>query len=97
MKVEDLLDKMESKIDGKEVIGSPYQVGEVTFVPIINLTVGGGVTGEHGGGGVSISPVAIIMIKSNGEITFFSLTDYSKEGIEEKLPKAIDRIKEVNL
>jgi len=81
---QEILDTILSRLKGlantETVVGTPVQVGNVTLMPVVKLSVGfaaGGGGGEDpknagkgggsgGGGGASINPIGFIVLDDNG-------------------------------
>lgn len=94
----DFLPEIKNLIKAETVFGDPYQVGEVTLIPVNSVKVGFGVgggnennkAGQGGGGGILLSPVAFIVIK-NGEVTIQSLNSGTIENVMSKVPDVVER------
>ena len=100
-----LFEKLENFIKTETVVGDPFQVGNITMVPIISVSfgVGGGEgsgkddkgnDGLGGGGGVGakITPNSMLVIK-NDEISVVPLTSRgSLEKIAEMVPEIIAKV-----
>lgn len=100
-----LFEKLENFIKTETVVGDPFQVGNITMVPIISVSfgVGGGEgsgkdnkgnDGSGGGGGVGakITPNSMLVIK-NDEISVVPLTSRgSLEKIAEMVPEIIAKV-----
>ncbi|MEO9804935.1 MAG: spore germination protein GerW family protein [Reichenbachiella sp.] len=96
--------KSEAKTD--TIIGSPFELGEFTCVPVVKVGMGfgsGGGTGDapktgkgEGGGagvGLGIEPIGFLVTKAD-EISFLSV-DKGSKGISsafEKVPDLIEKI-----
>ncbi|GAB6137539.1 spore germination protein GerW family protein [Halanaerobaculum tunisiense] len=94
---QEIIDYLESRVDYQQVIGTPYQVEEMTLIPIVDILLGCGGGQEASGGGASLTPRAIIIIKASGEVSFVSLKeDCSKQEVKEQLPEILSRIEEIN-
>jgi len=90
-----LFDKLEKFISTETVIGEPFQVGSITMVPIITVTLDNkGNDGKGGGGGVGckIAPNAILVVK-NEELSVIPLTNRgSLEKIVEMVPEIMAKV-----
>ena len=103
--LKEMMDKLEKLIKTETVIGQPYQVGNVTMVPIISVAFGlGGGSGEgkdekgndgsgKGAGlGCKISPNAVIVIKGD-EVSAIPLGGKSSlEKILEMVPEIVTKL-----
>jgi uncharacterized spore protein YtfJ len=101
-----IFDEMEEFLTTKAVIGEPIEVGDITLIPVIDVTFGmgtGGGGGEdsknvnrQGGGagmGAKISPSAVIVVKE-GDISVIPLN--SSSGIDkliDMVPGLLKKIK----
>jgi uncharacterized spore protein YtfJ len=96
-----LFERLEKIICTETVIGEPFQVGSITLIPLITVSLGvGGREGsgkgkkhcsdsDYGVAGCNISPHAILIIK-NEEVSVLPLTEKgSLERIVEMLPEII--------
>ncbi|AGB40789.1 Sporulation protein YtfJ (Spore_YtfJ) [Halobacteroides halobius DSM 5150] len=91
---EEIVNYLKDRIDYQQVIGEPYQIEGVTLVPILDILVGGGGSNDASGGGGVLTPVAIIIIRPEGEVSFLPLEkDYPKEEITEKFPEVLEKVK----
>ncbi len=100
-----LFDKLEKFIRTETVVGEPFQVGNVTLVPIVSVSfgVGGGEgsgkdnkgndgSGGGGGAGCKIAPNAILVIK-NDDVRVVPLTSRgSLETIVEMIPEVLTKV-----
>ncbi len=100
-----LFEKLEKFIRTETVVGEPFQVGNITMVPVITVSfgVGGGEgagkdnkgnDGSGGGGGVGckIAPNAILVVK-NEELSVIPLTNRgSLEKIVEMVPEILSKV-----
>jgi len=102
--IDSIMGPLERALTTKTVIGEPTQVGNITLIPVIDITFGFGAgggegtdkgqnagTGGGGGAGGRVSPKAVIVIK-DGEVSIMS---FSKGGpvdkILESLPGLVDK------
>jgi uncharacterized spore protein YtfJ len=100
-----LFEQLEKFFKTETVFGQSFQVGNITLIPVINVTFGagnGGGTGKDpkgadgtGGGtgaGGKIAPTAVIVIK-NEEVSVLPLNNRgSLDKIIEMVPQIIDKI-----
>ena len=54
--------KINEFISTKTVVGEPMTVGEVTLIPLIDVSIGIGARAQSGGMGAKITPNALIVI-----------------------------------
>lgn len=100
-----IFDEMEHFLTTKAVVGEPIEVGEITLIPVINITFGIGTgagggedskssTREGGGAGLGakISPSAVIVVKE-GDISVIPLG--SSGGIERLIDMVPELLKKV--
>jgi len=89
-----IFDEMENFLTSKAVVGEPIEIGDITLIPVINVTFGMGTGGGEGansknnnqeggaaGLGAKIAPSAVIVIKE-GNISAIPL---NRAGGVEKL------------
>ena len=94
----DFLPNLKSFIKSETVIGEPYTVGDTSIIPINSVKVGFayGDTGlkkaeaQGGGGGVTLTPVAFIILKGN-DISIHSLNAGTIENMMSKFPEVVDK------
>lgn len=105
--LETIFSRLENMFKAKTVIGDPLTIGEVTLVPVVNVTFGIGAGGgegrnlpEQGGGGIGagtgarLTPSAIVVIKGD-QVSLLPLGGRSNfESIIEKVPEVISKIKQ---
>lgn len=75
--LEILFGKMEEFVSSKTVVGDAVKIGDVTLIPLVDVTVGvgagGGEKGQGGGGlGAKIVPSAVIAIY-NGNVQLINI------------------------
>lgn len=75
--LEILMNKIEDFVSSKTVVGEAVKIGEVTLVPLVDVSVGVGAGGaENGAGGgalgAKITPSAVIAI-SNGSVQLVNI------------------------
>lgn len=97
MTIDALFKGMEGLVKTKTVVGEPFQVGEATIVPLVEVSAGlasGALTNAKGAGAMSakISPVAVLVIE-NGRTR---LVNVKNQDIFTRLldlvPEAIDKV-----
>lgn len=106
------IDKIGSQLDKflstKTVVGDPIIVGKVSLVPIQRASFGfgsgGGETAKEsssGGGvgaGASLTPVAIVAVKDDGQVQVYSIGKKGAwEHLIEMLPEVVSKIDLSNL
>ena len=104
--VKTVLSEMQTITQTKTVIGDPISAGETTLLPVCKISLGFGAGGGMGdskgkggeatGGGVSIEPVAFLVVR--GEKV--DLITVKKEGgslsqIIDMVPKVVDQVKDI--
>lgn len=106
--LETIFSRLENMFRAKTVIGDPLTIGEVTLVPVVNVTfgigAGGGESaafGEQGGGGLGagtgarMTPSAIVVINGN-HVSLLPLAGKSSLGsIIEQVPELIGELRKV--
>ncbi|GFI61270.1 hypothetical protein IMSAG049_00427 [Clostridiales bacterium] len=75
--LEALMGRLEEFITSKTVVGDPIKVGEVTLLPLVDVSVGlgaGGANSESGGGGLGakIVPSAVLAVV-NGNVQLINI------------------------
>lgn len=97
---------LENMFRAKTVIGDPIVIGEVTLVPVVNVTFGIGTGGgegkaanEHGAGGIGagtgarLIPAAVIVIRGD-QVSMLPVSGRSSlENIVEMVPEVLGKIK----
>ncbi|MCK8828151.1 hypothetical protein MWH25_10450 [Natroniella acetigena] len=93
------LDELVTK---EQIIGQPIQVADMLLVPVSDLIIGAGMgvgnklQVEGGGGGVYLMPKAIIIIKSDQEVSLLPMAiNEDAEEIEELVPKVLGEVEEL--
>ena len=100
--LEDFIPQLKTFVETETVFGRPVSIGEITLIPVQTVKVGFGMgSGEPrrnddgkasaGGGGVSMSPLAVIVVK-DGFVSVQSLNASNVEGILEKVPDFLEKI-----
>ena len=106
--LDSIFSHLENMFKAKTVIGDPIIVGNVTLVPVVNVTFGIGTGGgegkdarDQGAGGVGagtgarLTPAAIIVIKGD-EVSMLPIAGRgSLENIMEMVPDVIGKLKKV--
>lgn len=107
--MESTLEKMREMVDVSTIIGEPMVTGDTTLIPVSKVTYGftsGGTDlpskqnkelfGGAGGGGISITPVAFIVIQ-NGKCRMMQINNYtsSADRAISMIPELIDKVSEL--
>lgn len=101
------LEKIRQMVDSNTIIGQPIQLGETTVLPVSKVTFGfasGGsdlpnkaakdLFGGGSGAGVTIAPVAFLVVQAQGNVRLIQLSDTSNN-IDRALglmPEMMDKI-----
>ena len=107
--MESTLDKMRDMVDVSTIIGEPVVTGNTTLIPVSKVSYGftsGGTDlpskqnaelfGGAGGGGISITPVAFIVIE-NGKCKMMQINNYtsSADRAIAMIPELVDKLTEL--
>lgn len=107
--MESTLDKMRDMVDVSTIIGEPVVTGDTTLIPVSKVSYGftsGGTDlpskqnaelfGGAGGGGISITPVAFIVIE-NGKCRMMQINNYtsSADRAIAMIPELVDKLTEL--
>lgn len=107
--MESTLDKMRDMVDVSTIIGEPVVTGNTTLIPVSKVSYGftsGGTDlpskqnaelfGGAGGGGISITPVAFIVIE-NGKCRMMQINNYtsSADRAITMIPELVDKLTEL--
>ena len=107
--MESTLDKMRDMVDVSTIIGEPVVPGNTTLIPVSKVSYGftsGGTDlpskqnaelfGGAGGGGISITPVAFIVIE-NGKCRMMQINNYtsSADRAIAMIPELVDKLTEL--
>lgn len=107
--MESTLDKMRGMVDVSTIIGEPVVTGNTTLIPVSKVSYGftsGGTDlpskqnaelfGGAGGGGISITPVAFIVIE-NGKCRMMQINNYtsSADRAIAMIPELVDKLTEL--
>lgn len=107
--MESTLDRMRDMVDVSTIIGEPMVTGDTTLIPVSKVSYGftsGGTDlpskqnkelfGGAGGGGVSITPVAFIVIQ-NGKTRMMQINNYtsSADRAIAMIPELLDKLTEL--
>lgn len=107
--MEGTIEKMRSMVDTSTIIGEPIVTGDVTLIPVSKVSYGFGsggtdlpskqsseLFGGGSGGGMSISPVAFIVIE-NGKCRMMQISNYtsSADRAIAMIPELVDRVTEL--
>lgn len=104
--MENTLEKMREMVDVSTIIGEPMVTGDTTLIPVSKVSYGftsGGTDlpskqnaelfGGGGGGGITISPVAFIVIQ-NDKVRLMQINNYSSSADRAiaMIPELVDQI-----
>lgn len=104
--MENTLEKMREMVDVSTIIGEPMVTGETTLIPVSKVSYGftsGGTDlpsksnaelfGGGGGGGITISPVAFIVIQ-NDKVRLMQIDNYtsSADRAISMIPELVDQV-----
>lgn len=107
--MESTLEKMREMVDVSTIIGEPMVTGDTTLIPVSKVSYGftsGGTDlpskqnkelfGGAGGGGITITPVAFIVIQ-NGKCRMMQINNYtsSADRAIAMIPELIDKVTEL--
>ncbi len=107
--MESTLQRLRDMVDVSTVIGEPIQQGSVTLIPVSRISYGFGsggtdlpskqnneLFGGAGGGGVSIAPIAFIVIE-NGKCRMMQINNYtsSADRAIAMIPELVDKVTEL--
>lgn len=107
--MENTLEKMRQMVDTSTIIGEPMVTGEVTLIPVSKVSYGftsGGTDlpsksnaelfGGGGGGGITIQPVAFIVIEK-GKCRMMQINNYtsSADRAIAMIPELVDKVTEL--
>ena len=107
--MESTLQKMKEMVDVSTIIGDPIQTGKTTLIPVSKVQYGftsGGTDlpskqgselfGGAGGGGISITPVAFIVIE-DGKCRMMQINNYtsSADRAIAMIPELVDKLTEL--
>lgn len=107
--MENTLEKMRQMVDVSTIIGEPIQTGDTTLIPVSKVSYGftsGGTDlpskqnaelfGGGGGGGITISPVAFIVIQ-NDKVRMMQINNYtsSADRAIAMIPELVDQLSQL--
>lgn len=107
--MENTLQKMREMVDVSTIIGDPIETAGTTIIPVSKVTYGftsGGTDlpsksnnelfGGAGGGGITITPVAFIIIK-DGNVRMMQISNYtsSADRAISMIPELLDKVSEL--
>ncbi len=107
--MENTLEKMRQMVDVSTIIGEPMTTGDTTLIPVSKVSYGftsGGTDlpskqnaelfGGGGGGGITITPVAFIVIQG-GKVRMMQINNYtsSADRAIAMIPELIDKLTEL--
>ena len=101
--VDSLMKGMDSVLSAKTVVGEPTQVGDMTIIPLVDVSfgmgAGAGVNGtknsNSGGGGLGgkMSPSAVLIVNKNGTTKLVNVKNQDvMTKILDMVPDIIDKI-----
>lgn len=98
-----LFERFESFVKNETIVGQEIKVGEVTIIPMANISFGlgaggGGEAGKDEGGGTGMfaraTPTALLIIK-NGDVSLIPIRKGSSfDGLLESVPGLIEKLSE---
>ena len=98
--LDEFLPQLKSFVKAETVFGEPYNIGEITLIPVNSIKVGFGygsgsmtknLDSTGGGGGVLLTPVAFLVIKEGG-VSIHNLNSGTIENVMEKFPDVVDKL-----
>ena len=105
------LQKVKEFTNSETVIGEPIKIGETTIVPVSRISMGfasGGVDstskkqekpktsfGGGGGTGVSVTPIAFLIVSADGKIDLVPITSPQNVDTVDKIAALIERSPEI--
>ncbi len=107
--MENTLEKMREMVDVSTIIGEPMVTGDTTLIPVSKVTYGftGGGTdlpskqnaelfGGGGGGGITIAPVAFIVIQ-NDKVRMMQINNFtsSADRAIAMIPELVDQVSQL--
>ena len=107
--MESTLERMREMVDVSTIIGEPMTTGDTTLIPVSKVSYGftsGGTDlpskqgnelfGGAGGGGISITPVAFIVIQ-DGKVRMMQINNYtsSADRAVAMIPELVDKLTEL--
>lgn len=107
--MENTLEKMREMVDVSTIIGDPIKTGDTTLIPVSKVSYGftsGGTDlpskqnnelfGGGGGGGITISPVAFIVIQGE-KVRMMQINNYtsSADRAIAMIPELVDQISQL--
>ena len=107
--MENTLEKMRQMVDVSTIIGEPIKTGDTTLIPVSKVSYGftsGGTDlpskqnnelfGSGGGGGITISPVAFIVIQGE-KVRMMQINNYtsSADRAIAMIPELVDQISQL--
>ena len=107
--MENTLEKMREMVDVSTIIGEPIKTGDTTLIPVSKVSYGftsGGTDlpskqnnelfGGGGGGGITISPVAFIVIQGE-KVRMMQINNYtsSADRAIAMIPELVDQISQL--
>lgn len=109
--IKEALSEVRSMADSQTIIGEPIVVGETTLIPVSKVSIGVGIgagtfaktasnSAGAGGTGLTVSPVAFIVIAKDGTASMLNIGESSQgnskiSGTVNDIDKALDNVPEV--
>lgn len=104
--IESIFSHLENMFKANTVIGDPIVIGDITLIPVVNVTFGIGTGGgegkdarDQGGGGIGagtgarLIPAAVIVIRGD-QVSMLPISGRSTiESVVEKMPEVIGKLK----
>lgn len=101
----EFIPQLKTFVQSEMVFGKPYELGEITLIPVNTVRVGFGFGEGRGkkdkhesnsggggaGGGVMVNPVAFILIKGDS-VTLHNITSGSIENVLDKIPDFLEKL-----
>lgn len=96
--------------DSQTIIGDPISLGETTLIPVSKVSIGVGIGGGSygkdstngagaGGTGLTVSPVAFIVVDKNGNASILNVGSQSGitgiSGTVNEIDKALDNVPDI--
>lgn len=98
--INEFLPQLKSLLNSETVFGDPYEVGNVTLIPVNTVKVGFAFGDSEskakkrdsnaGGGGILYTPVAFIVVKGE-DVSIHNLNAGTIENVMDKIPDVVDK------
>lgn len=109
--IKEAISEVRSMADSQTIIGEPIVVGATTLIPVSKVSIGVGIGGGTfvknssnsagaGGTGLTVSPVAFIVIGKDGQASLLNISDSTQSngkisGTVNDIDKALDNVPEI--